>query len=105
MKLDEAIKHCKEVAATDCTECGKEHAMLAAWLTEYKCYLYFDYDVPGHWIETHDKYICSVCGWEYSDELPFMSNNGCDKMQEAFAHCPHCGVRMFAKAGDENEGD
>lgn len=38
--------------------------------------------------------IVAECEWKYSDELPFMSNNGLDSMTEAFAHCPHCGARM-----------
>ena len=38
MTLDEAIKHCQEVAKQDCTECGKEHERLAMWLTELMSY-------------------------------------------------------------------
>ena len=38
MTLDEAIKHCQEVAKQDCTECGKEHERLALWLTELMAY-------------------------------------------------------------------
>lgn len=34
MTLDEAIMHCEY--KSDCTECGKEHAQLAAWLKELK---------------------------------------------------------------------
>lgn len=48
----------------------------------------------GRWIEDHTDLICSVCKWKYSDELPFMSNQGLDSMTEAFAHCPHCSARM-----------
>ena len=36
MTLEEAIQHCHEVAAKDCTDCGKEHEQLALWLTELK---------------------------------------------------------------------
>lgn len=40
MTLDEAIKHCNEVAeaiaASGCEECAKEHKQLADWLTELK---------------------------------------------------------------------
>ncbi|MBQ2174912.1 MAG: hypothetical protein II453_07585, partial [Alphaproteobacteria bacterium] len=32
MTLNEAIAHAKEVAASKCDECGKEHAQLADWL-------------------------------------------------------------------------
>lgn len=34
MTIEEAIQHCHEVAAKDCTDCGKEHEQLASWLTE-----------------------------------------------------------------------
>lgn len=56
----------------------------------------------GRWIEIQTDLICSVCKWEYSDELPFMSNHGLDSMTEAFAFCPHCGARMDAT--DTNYG-
>jgi len=42
MTLDEAIKHCNEVAkaiaTSGCEECAKEHKQLADWLTELKTY-------------------------------------------------------------------
>ena len=38
MKLDEAIKHCKEVAKSKCDSCGAEHKQLAEWLIELKEY-------------------------------------------------------------------
>lgn len=34
MTLQDAIKHCHEVANSKCDECGKEHEQLAEWLTE-----------------------------------------------------------------------
>ena len=36
MTLDEAIKHCEEVAESKCDECGAEHRQLAEWLRELK---------------------------------------------------------------------
>ena len=36
MILDEAIKHCEEVADSKCDECGAEHRQLAEWLRELK---------------------------------------------------------------------
>ena len=37
MTLDEAIKHCNEVAEeNECIECAAEHMRLAEWLTELK---------------------------------------------------------------------
>ena len=38
MTLNEAIEHAKERAKQDCSECAKEHAQLATWLTELKRY-------------------------------------------------------------------
>lgn len=39
MNIDEAIKHCYEVASlTSCTECKKDHEQLAEWLKELKSY-------------------------------------------------------------------
>lgn len=34
MTLEQAISHAKEVAASKCDECGKEHQQLAEWLQE-----------------------------------------------------------------------
>ncbi len=37
MTLEEAIKHCKEVAEnTTCVDCKEEHLQLAKWLQELK---------------------------------------------------------------------
>ena len=36
MTLDEAIKHCEDVADSKCDECGVEHRQLAEWLKELK---------------------------------------------------------------------
>lgn len=36
MTLDEAIKHCKEVAFSECSECAKEHYQLMKWLMNLK---------------------------------------------------------------------
>lgn len=38
MTIEQAIAHCKEVAANKCNECGKEHQQLAEWLTELQGY-------------------------------------------------------------------
>lgn len=39
MTLDEAIKHCEEVAdLKGCSKCGKQHRQLASWLSELKEY-------------------------------------------------------------------
>lgn len=38
MTLEQAISHAKEVAASKCDECGKEHQKLAEWLSELNGY-------------------------------------------------------------------
>jgi DNA-directed RNA polymerase alpha subunit len=38
MTLDEAIEHAKEIANSQCNECGKQHKQLADWLEELKQY-------------------------------------------------------------------
>lgn len=38
MTLKEAIKHCQDVAAVKCDECGKEHQQLAGWLQKLESY-------------------------------------------------------------------
>ena len=35
-QLEEAIKHCKEIAEDECGDCGFEHKQLADWLEDYK---------------------------------------------------------------------
>lgn len=57
MTLEEAIRHCEEVAeryakTEDCAECAAEHRQLAEWLKElkeyrrkgFKSYGYAEYD-------------------------------------------------------------
>ena len=36
MTIEEAIKHCEEVADSKCDVCGAEHRQLAEWLKELK---------------------------------------------------------------------
>lgn len=38
MTLDEAIKHAKQVANSECSKCAEEHKQLAEWLKELKKY-------------------------------------------------------------------
>ena len=38
MALEEAIKHCNEIAEDRCDECGMEHRQLAEWLKELQVY-------------------------------------------------------------------
>lgn len=47
MTVDEAIKHCYEVAKKQeyCTECAQQHLTLATWLEELKELRKFKHDV------------------------------------------------------------
>lgn len=36
MTLEEAIKHCEEVAANRCGKCAEEHKQLSEWLQDYR---------------------------------------------------------------------
>jgi protein-disulfide isomerase len=77
LNLDEAIKHCEEVAEEqekmgernyddDCLECAKEHRQLAEWLKELKAYREFA-DWLAHavleedWEESADFYAEVIC--------------------------------------------
>ena len=37
MTIEEAIKHCNNIASSQCNECGEEHKQLSQWLKELKC--------------------------------------------------------------------
>lgn len=99
MTLEEAIKHCEEVAeeqeyhvrmkgkvnASECYECAKEHRQLAEWLTELKELR--STRPHGEWIEhtkdgiTHIE--CSECkSWFLRSHL----------IRNSF--CPSCGADM-----------
>lgn len=63
MTIDEAIKHCEEVAEeqekNECNECAAEHRQLAEWLKELKAYR-----------EAKDKIFKNMKVWEQTYHLP-----------------------------------
>ena len=93
LTLDEAIKHCLEVAeqndaqadkigrqlmgsaidkyATDCRECAADHRQLAEWLTELKEWK----ENPFRRIkaECKENYYCNNCA--FIDHCPFLNGN------------------------------
>jgi len=94
MTLDEAIKHCKEVAERQerassfwskesrhyksCIECSKEHQQLATWLRELKVFK----SRKGEWLRMSDeleddRYKCSHCGnvVHYKDKMDLYTFN------------------------------
>ena len=108
MTLDEAIKHCEEVAKAreteadkitdakellDCLECSCEHQQLAEWLKDYKSFLIRMARSQGKWIESgvdisgHRLNRCSICNGVYQ-----MSYVGDSLIRWHF--CPNCGVSM-----------
>jgi hypothetical protein len=112
MTLDEAIKHCLEVAkenyeladkfdewdewekadADNCRECAADHRQLAEWLTELK-------EAKrllkhGYWIEEEPRVLkCSVCG-EYAP-MNYLGQNCIDSR-----YCPWCGTKMDSNADE-----
>ena len=85
MTLDEAIKHCEDVAEDRCgcaEDCVNEHRQLAEWLKELKAYRVADTpqnersefvkvsDRECPWCKavcaSTDKY-CHECGWHIAD--------------------------------------
>lgn len=97
MTLDEAIKHCKEVAednerdgrlyadldsykASECVECASEHRQLAEWLKELRVFK----SRKGQWLrmsdlseQEDDRYKCSHCGnvVRYKDKMDLYTFN------------------------------
>jgi ssDNA-binding Zn-finger/Zn-ribbon topoisomerase 1 len=55
MTLNEAIKHCYEVADRKCDDCGKEHLQLAKWLEELQ-----DFKNKADFVEV---VRCGKCKW------------------------------------------
>lgn len=98
MTLDEAIKHCEEVAETkrqdaelaeisgcdntskQCETCAEEHRLLAEWLKELRVFK----SRRGQWLrmsdlseQEDDRYKCSHCGnvVHYKDKMDLYTFN------------------------------
>lgn len=96
MILDEAIKHCEEVAETkekegslnqesfmplnefmryrvECLECASEHRQLAEWLSELKAYKDLStYNRENKCCECEyedSEYFCDDCIWNFVDKF------------------------------------
>lgn len=65
MSLDEAIVHAKEIAADNCTECGREHQQLAEWLTELRELRKIKDTRPL------TPEILTAAGWRKVDDTPY----------------------------------
>ena len=74
MTLEQAIAHAKEVAASKCDECGKEHQKLAEWLSELNGYKDKTYIEPDFLIRN---------GFE-KREYDYLY---CDDVEEISAQC------------------
>ena len=115
MTLDEAIRHCREVAkeytristgfkgcsheklarkADECESCAAEHEQLAKWLEELqerRDWEQHNENGPGqaHWLHRkRNGYAVLVC-------------SNCGKEKEGYtctAYCPTCGRRMTEEA-------
>lgn len=64
MNLDEAIKHAKEVATSQCSECADEHKQLAEWLEELKRYK-DKTPITIKWLYNKFEYDQEIDKWVY----------------------------------------
>ena len=64
MTLDEAIKHCEEVAGNACVECAEDHRQLAIWLCELRLYRMHGTvaKIDGKWYVADDPKLKTVHG-------------------------------------------
>jgi len=120
MTLDEAIKHCEEVAEkneemcrieelmglglqnAEMMKCAREHKQLAEWLKDYKRLKEKESKRKvGEWIKNNNDYFdwyeCSECGYgsegemRYSREYDVRTN-----------YCPKCGTQMLEVENEIN---
>ena len=64
MTLDDAIKHCQQVANESNCECAKEHKQLAQWLQELKKFKK---------MQTNEEWFCQLPTTEKSEFLSAMA--------------------------------
>lgn len=116
MTLNEAIRHCEEVAEryetrakmidrrklgfalenpTVCHECAAEHRQLAEWLSELKdlrnyisCMAYSEADKQSEWV------ISSILGGQQFYSCKKCGCSVIDHEAQSFKYCPHCGRSM-----------
>ena len=51
--------------------------------------------IHGQWIDNNcGDFVCSVCGWAFSGELPYMARKRDAKAEEIMRYCMHCGAKM-----------
>lgn len=108
MTLNEAISHAKEVAASKCDECGKEHQQLAEWLAELvvsrekitrlETELKADHQQA---IDTANELAAYKDKTYLSDD--FFVRNGFEKRQFDYLYCDDC-VEISAQEIDSEAG-
>ena len=55
----------------------------------------------GRWIDGNcGDYVCSVCGWAFSDELPYMTREYDAETEEIMRYCMHCGAVMDERSDE-----
>ena len=67
MTLDDAIKHCQQVANKSDCECAKEHKQLAEWLQELKEFKK---------MQTNEEWFCQLPTEENAETVAQLSSYG-----------------------------
>lgn len=68
MELQDAIKHCHEVANSKCGECANEHQQLAEWLTEFKGYK-DETPITEDWLNEKFFYDTLLKFWDFNEDV------------------------------------
>lgn len=103
MNLDEAIKHCEEVADYDCynekqLKCAEEHRQFAEWLKDYKRLKEQEPSVApkpkiGRWIKTPKAVMGEGYMW-YCDKCEHQVYQDSSRPYPSEKYCPNCGAEM-----------
>ena len=94
MTLDEAIKHCEEVAEEqeekECLECAAEHRQLAEWLKELKAYRKAEKKILEN-MRAWEKIYAEPLEWNVDDinsiKLAFYQDGKADAYTDCIGIC------------------
>ena len=91
MTLDDAIKHCQQVANESNCECAKEHKQLAQWLQELKKFKK---------MQTNEEWFCNLDTEDKAREISDMTAQGywSEELVERWLKEKHKQGRMMTSA-------